>query len=147
MLERGEGYFVQIASAAGLLSQIGDAAYSASKHAAVGFAESLSITHSDDGIKVSAVCPQYVATPMLGYHSESDTEHAPGVISPEQVAEVVLQGIEAEKFLILPHPEVEKYMQVKAANYDRWVAGMRKLRRKLIEKAGSSLLRDMHKWV
>ncbi|MBT3429874.1 MAG: SDR family NAD(P)-dependent oxidoreductase, partial [Proteobacteria bacterium] len=97
MLKRSEGYFVQMASAAGLLSQIGDAAYSASKHAAVGFAESLSITHGDDGIKVSVVCPQYVATPMLGYSEGEDTDQFPGVISPDQLAETVIEGIEAEQ--------------------------------------------------
>lgn len=100
MIARGEGYFVQMASAAGLLSQIGDAAYSASKHAAVGFAESLSITHGDDGIKVSVICPQYVATPMLGYNEGEGIDQYPGVISPEQVAASVVQGIEAEQFLI-----------------------------------------------
>ena len=86
MIRRGEGYFVQMASAAGLLSQIGDAAYSASKHAVVGFAESLSITHGDDGIKVSVICPQYVATPMLGFDKGEDINQYPGEISPEHVA-------------------------------------------------------------
>jgi NAD(P)-dependent dehydrogenase (short-subunit alcohol dehydrogenase family) len=147
MIERGEGYFVQMSSAAGLLSQIGDAAYSASKHAAVGFAESLSITHGDDGIKVSVVCPQYVATPMLGYDEGEGLDQYPGVISPDQVADIVIQGIEAEDFLILPHPEVEQYIQAKAANYGRWLGGMRKLRRNIVSKVGSTRLADMHKLV
>lgn len=134
MIERGEGYFVQMASAAGLLSQIGDAAYSASKHAAVGFAESLSITHGDDGIKVSVICPQYVATPMLGYDAGEGFDKYPGVISPEQVAGTVVQGIDAEQFLILPHPDVEQYIQFKPGNYDCWLGDMRKLRRKIIDE-------------
>lgn len=147
MIARGEGYFVQMASAAGLLSQIGDAAYSASKHAAVGFAESLSITHGDDGIKVSVICPQYVATPMLGYNTGEGIDQYPGVISPEQVADAVVQGIDAEQFLILPHPDVEQYIQFKTGNYDRWLGGMRKLRRKIIDEIGSTRLEEMHKLV
>ena len=147
MIARGEGYFVQMASAAGLLSQIGDAAYSASKHAAVGFAESLSITHGDDGIKVSVICPQYVATPMLGYNEGEGIDQYPGVISPEQVAESVVQGIEAEQFLILPHPDVEQFIQFKSANYDRWLSSMRKLRRKIVSEVGSTNLEEMHKLV
>lgn len=147
MLKRGEGYFVQMASAAGLLSQIGDAAYSASKHAAVGFAESLSITHGDDGIKVSVVCPQYVATPMLGYGEGEDTDQFPGVISPNQLAETVIEGIEAEKFLILPHPDVAQFIQYKTSDYDRWLGGMRKLRRKIVSEIGSTRLEEMHKLI
>ena len=122
MLRRGEGYFLNTASAAGLLSQIGDAAYSTTKHAAVGFAESLAITHGDDGIKVSMICPQAVQTRMIGSFDGG---------SPEQVAESVIEGLAAESFLILPHPEVEQYRQNKAANYDRWLGGMRKMRRNL----------------
>lgn len=147
MLKRGEGYFVQMASAAGLLSQIGDAAYSASKHAAVGFAESLSITHGDNGIKVSVVCPQYVATPMLGYGEGEDTDQFLGVISPNQLAETVIEGIEAEQFLILPHPDVAQFIQYKTADYDRWLGGMRKLRRKILSEIGSTRLEEMHKLI
>lgn len=133
MLRRGEGYFLSTASAAGLLSQIGDAAYSTTKHAAIGFAESLAITHGDDGIRVSVLCPQAVATRMVGDVSERAGAAAgvDGVISPEQVAESVIEGLAAERFLILPHPEVEQYRQNKAANYDRWLGGMRKMRRNL----------------
>ena len=147
MIQRGGGYLVQMASAAGLLSQIGDAAYSASKHAAIGFAESLSITHGDDGVKVSVVCPQYVATPMLGYAEGEGIDQFPGVISPTEVADAVVKGIETGQFLILPHPEVEQFVQLKAGNYDRWLGGMRKLRRKIVTEIGSTQLEDMHKLV
>lgn len=145
MIERGEGYLVQMASAAGLLSQIGDAAYSSTKHAAVGFAESLSITHGKQGIKVSCICPQYVATQMTGYKDANATSDNASIITAEEVAECVLQGIQKEQFLILPHPEVEKFMQNKTADYDRWLGGMRKLRSNLIDAVGSTELKDMHK--
>lgn len=150
MIQRGSGYFVQMASAAGLLNQIGDAAYSTTKHAAVGFAESLSITHGDDGIKVSVICPQYVATPMLGYsndHTPEPQASSTGLITPEQVANTVVAGIEAEEFLILPHPEVADYLRAKTEDYDRWLGGMRKLRRKIINKLGRVQLPQMHKFV
>lgn len=146
MIERGEGYLVNVASAAGLLSQIGDAAYSATKHAAVGFAESLSITHHDDGIRVSVVCPQYVATPMLGY-GDDETGDVDGVISPADLADTVLEGIAQERFLILPHPQVADYIRHKGADYDRWIGGMRKLRRKVVDKAGSVNAKDVFKLV
>jgi len=147
MIERGGGYLLQVASAAGLLSQIGDAAYSASKHAAVGFAESLAISHGDDGIRVSVLCPQYVATPMLGVDDQGGHESHPGLLTPEQVAETTLQGIQDERFLILPHPEVEQYLKFKAADHDRWLSGMRKLRRKIVRQTGSTRLQEMYKLV
>ena len=152
MIARGQGYFLQTASAAGLLSQIGDAAYSTSKHAAIGFAESLAITHGDDGIKVSVICPQYVATPMLGYAQNDEaaqvtTADRAGVISPQQLVDTVIAGLREERFLILPHPQVQQYSEHKTADYDRWVNGMRRLRRKVIDEVGSTQLQQMHKLV
>lgn len=145
MIERGDGYLVQMASAAGLLSQIGDAAYSATKHAAVGFAESLSITHGKQGIKVSCVCPQYVATQMTGYEEGNKDNKTSATLSAEEVAESVLQGIKNEQFLILPHPEVAEFIKHKTADYDRWLGGMRKLRSNIVDVVGSTKLKDMHK--
>ena len=147
MIARRSGYFLHTVSAAGLLNQIGDAAYSTTKHAAVGFAEALAITHGDDGIKVSIVCPQYVATPMLGYADDQETELSAGVITPQQVADSVVAGIGEERFLILPHPVAEKYRQHKAADYERWLNGMQRLRRNILGEIGTTSPEDMHKLI
>ena len=123
---------MQTASAAGLLSQIGSASYSVTKHAAVAFAEWLSITYGDQGIKVSCLCPQGVRTRMLlGADGNADNFLVAGSVSPEEAAEAVVQGIGEEQFLILPHPEVLDYFQRKANDYDRWIRGMRRLQTKI----------------
>jgi NAD(P)-dependent dehydrogenase (short-subunit alcohol dehydrogenase family) len=137
-LARGEGYFCSTASAAGLLSQIGSAPYSMTKHAAVSFAEWLSITYGDRGVKVSCLCPQGVNTNMLNAGdvpgaglSSSVVRSAGVVLEPADVAEVVLQAITDERFLILPHPEVLTYLQRKTGDYDRWLTGMRRLQARM----------------
>jgi NAD(P)-dependent dehydrogenase (short-subunit alcohol dehydrogenase family) len=132
MLEHGAGYLLQTASAAGLLSQIGSAPYAVTKHAAVAFAEYLSITHGDQGIKVSCLCPQGVRTKMLlGDEGDKDSFLLAGSVSPEEVAEAVVAGIESEQFLILPHPEVAEFFLRKATDYDRWIRGMRRLQKSI----------------
>ncbi len=134
MIRRGGGYLLNTVSAAGLLNQIGDASYSTTKHAALGFAESLAITHGDQGIKVSILCPQAVATRMFSNEEHSAAASAAsvdGVLSPDEVADAVVAGLEKESFLILPHPMVLEYVGRKASDYDRWLGGMRRFRRRL----------------
>jgi NAD(P)-dependent dehydrogenase (short-subunit alcohol dehydrogenase family) len=129
MIERGGGYLLNTASAAGLLSQIGSAPYAVTKHAAVALAEWLAITHGDQGIKVSVLCPQAVRTAMTAGNPDG-VASVDGMIEPEDVAEACVRAIEAETFLVLPHPEVLEYMRRKTGDYDRWLGGMRKLNRK-----------------
>jgi NAD(P)-dependent dehydrogenase (short-subunit alcohol dehydrogenase family) len=135
MLARGEGYLLNTASAAGLLTNLGAAPYAVTKHAAVALAEWLSITHGDAGIKVSVLCPQGVRTPMLlgGAELGDDASRMllAGAIEPVAVAEAVVEGLRAETFLILPHPEVLEFLQRKAGDYDRWLGGMRKLQARI----------------
>jgi NAD(P)-dependent dehydrogenase (short-subunit alcohol dehydrogenase family) len=134
-LERGEGYFVATASAAGLLTQIGSAPYAVSKHAAVAFAEWLSVTYGDRGLRVSCVCPMGVDTAMLNAAETSALESlgarvvraAGDVLQPDEVASTVLKAMAHERFLILPHPEVGTFFERKGADYERWLAGMRRL--------------------
>ncbi|MBI2711156.1 MAG: SDR family oxidoreductase [Actinobacteria bacterium] len=134
MLERGSGYLLNTASAAGLLAQIGDAPYTVTKHAAVAFAEWLAITYGDRGIKVSCLCPQGVRTDMLmggAGSAGAETVIAQGVIEPTDVADAVVAGLAAERFLILPHPEVAEYYRRKADDPDRWLRGMRRLQARI----------------
>ncbi|WP_280307231.1 SDR family oxidoreductase [Nocardia neocaledoniensis] len=136
-VERGSGYFVTTASAAGLLTQIGSAPYSVTKHAAVGFAEWLSMTYGDQGVRVSCLCPMGVDTRLLSGDLIPDAPEAAAlaikavttagkVLSPEEVADTVVAAMAAEHFLILPHPEVLEMYRHKGADYDRWLSGMRR---------------------
>jgi short-subunit dehydrogenase len=143
-LELGSGYFCSTASAAGLLAQIGSGPYSVTKHAAVAFAEWLSITYHDRGIRVSCLCPQGVNTNMLnppgadtgGFANAGDVVKMAGaVLEPEDVAEEVVQAIQEERFLILPHDEVVTYMTTRATQHERWLRGMRRLQSRVFKTA------------
>jgi NAD(P)-dependent dehydrogenase (short-subunit alcohol dehydrogenase family) len=134
MLAEGSGYILTTASAAGLLTNLGAAPYAVTKHAAVALAEWLAITHGDQGIRVSCLCPQGVRTKMLFPDDEDQAQttgaesvRMQGVIEPEELAEVVVAGLADERFLILPHPEVLDFWRRKTDDYDRWIGGMRKL--------------------
>lgn len=132
MVERGRGYLLHTVSAAGLLTTPGDAPYTATKHAALGFAEWVAVTYGGRGIGVSALCPQAVDTPLLqepaaaGNASALAVRRASAVLSPEQVADAVVAGLAAERFLILPHAEVADHAAFKAADRDRWIAAVRR---------------------
>ena len=130
MLERGGGYLLQTVSAAGLLTHPQSATYAVTKHASLAFAEWLSMTYGDRGIKVSALCPQGVRTDMLRRAEAEGTKRSfllDSALEPEQVAEDVVKGLEAERFLILPHGEVAEFVRRRAADHDRWLKGMRRL--------------------
>ena len=138
MADRGSGYLLNTASAAGLLSQFGSMHYAVTKHAAVALAEWIAITHGHQGIKVSVLCPQAVAT-NIGANSPSadqlaergaDVAGADGTLSAQDTADVVIESLREERFHVLPHPEVAKYVERKGADVDRWIGGMRKLNRK-----------------
>lgn len=132
---QGSGYMLITASAAGLLSQIGDAAYSTTKHAVIGFAESLAITHGADGVKVSVLCPQYVDTRMVE-DIKGSAHDVDGIMPTDVLAEKTVLGLKEESFLILPHDEVKGYRDLKTQDYDRWISGMQRLRAKIIEVKG-----------
>ena len=129
MTQRGGGYLLNTASAAGLLNQVGSAPYGVTKHAAVGLAEWMAMSYGDQGIKVSVLCPQAVRTDMTRDH-EDHVASIDGILTPEEVAESCVVGLGEETFLILPHPQVKEYMQIKTNNYDHWIGGMRKLNRR-----------------
>jgi len=128
MIERGGGYLLNTSSAAGLLSQIGSAPYTVTKHAAVSLAEWLAITYGEQGLKVSVLCPQFVRTAMTA-GAEDAVAAVDGILEPEDVAEACVRSIEAEEFLVLPHPQVLEYMRRKTGDYERWIRGMQRLNR------------------
>jgi NAD(P)-dependent dehydrogenase (short-subunit alcohol dehydrogenase family) len=133
MLERGEGYILGTVSAAGLLNHVFAAPYGVTKAAALSLFEWLSIAHGGQGIRISCLCPQGVKTDMLEAERRVGLEFlTENALEPDAVAEVVLQGLGDERFLILPHPEVEEYFRRKATDYDRWLKGMRRLRANIL---------------
>jgi NAD(P)-dependent dehydrogenase (short-subunit alcohol dehydrogenase family) len=131
MLERGEGYLINTASAAGLLTQVSSVIYSVTKHAAVALAEWLAIEHHDSGIRVSCICPQGVRTPMLELAMQDAAAaaalNAGGLLEPEDVADAVIAGIREERMLILPHENVARFMALKGSDHERWLKGMRRI--------------------
>ena len=134
MVEQGSGYLVNTSSAAGLLTHIHSATYAVTKHAAVAFAEFLSIRYGDRGIRVSVLCPQAVRTAMTAGHEEG-VASVDGMIEPEEVAECVVETMDREEFLILPHPVVRDYVKRKAGDHDRWLRGMRRLAQEYEDRA------------
>ena len=138
-MERGSGHLLVTASAAGLLTNFGTASYAVTKHAAVGLAEWIAITHGDDGVRVSCLCPQGVRTPMTENEGAVavDQVRALGLMEPEEVAAVTLEALREDRFLILPHPEVATYEQRRAGDRQRWLRGMRRMQRDLLRASGS----------
>lgn len=139
MIARKSGWFMNTVSAAGLLSQIGSATYSTTKHAAIGFGESLAIAVKDQGIGVSLLCPQAVATPLAGgggFHGGADVD---GIITAADCAAAAVRGLREGRFIILPHPSVAQYYARKSENYDRWIGGMAKMRRGIKQAAAAFL--------
>ena len=134
MLARGSGYLLNTASAAGLLASLNSMPYGVTKHAAVALAEHLAIQYGDRGIRISVLCPQSVQTGMTT--AGPSAARVDGVMQPEEVARIVIEAMEAERFLILSHPTVYEYMQRKASNPERWLNGMRRLRDKIYGAAG-----------
>ncbi|MFY2826617.1 SDR family oxidoreductase [Ruegeria sp. MALMAid1280] len=132
MINRGSGYIMITASAAGLLNQPGAAPYGVTKHAAVGFAEWLSLTYGHKGLRVSVLCPQAVRSEMTRGH-EVSVASIDGMLEPEDVAQACVDAIRSEQFLVLPHPQVLDYIRHKAGDYDRWLGGMRKLNQQFTE--------------
>lgn len=141
MVARGGGYLLNTASAAGLLTQMDSGPYAVSKHAAVALAEWLAINYAEQGIGVSVLCPQAVRTNILGNRSGAaragpGQASQDGILEPEQVADACVEAIHDERFLVLPHPEVATYFKRKADDYDRWLAGMRRFKKRLQDAQG-----------
>ena len=130
MIKRGEGYICSTASAAGVLNQIGSSVYGTTKHASVGFAESVAIEHGAEGIRVSVLCPQAVATRMIAGIEDGGVQGGDGIATVEEVADCVIKAMDEERFMILPHEDVLIYMQRKTSDYDRWIKGMQRLKAK-----------------
>jgi NAD(P)-dependent dehydrogenase (short-subunit alcohol dehydrogenase family) len=136
MLARGRGTILATASAAGLLTNLGAAPYAVTKHATVAFAEWLAVTYGDRGIRVSCLCPMGVATPMLetDHIAVASVKASGAVLDPDAVADIVVRGLEAGRFLILPHPEVGDFLRKKATDPDGWIAAMQRFKNKLEKK-------------
>ena len=142
MIERGGGYLMNTSSAAGLLNQLGGAAYGTTKHAAVGFGEWVAMTYKHQGIRVSMLCPQAIRTPMTtpppgetAGNIATSAASGDGMMEPEELAEIVVEGLAEERFIILTHPEVLEYMRRKTNDYDRWIGGMNRLYQRLLAGA------------